>query len=221
MPKISVASVRQRLVGAPGSGRNPRLIARLILAVLVVANLVAAVVVLKPWEGSADSLQQRVASLRQEKKQKEAAVKRLADIVRKVQSARSDGDTFMSSSLLGRQTVSSTLLDELDQMARKAGIKQKEVAFSLQPVEGSDALSRAEITANYDASYPDLTHFLNLLDHSSRLLIVDSLAASPQPPGEVLGVTIRLNAFVREGAAPEAAPQPRRQASAQLPGRAQ
>ncbi len=83
--------------GWPGAGirPNPRFVARLVLALLVVANLVAATVMLKPWEGSADSLARRAASLRQELKQKQAAVERMRGIVSKVQTARSDGDTFM------------------------------------------------------------------------------------------------------------------------------
>jgi len=218
MTRISIASVRQQLAAALGSGRNPRSIARLVLAVLVVLNLVAAVAVLKPWEGSAGSLEERAASLRQELKQKQTVVERLRGIVSKVQTARDDGDTFMSSNLLDRRTVSSNLLDELDQMARKAGVKQKEVTFAFEPVEGSDALTRAEITANYEGAYKDLTQFLNLLDHSPRLLIIDSLAATPQPTGGVLEVTLKLNAFVREALVPDAA---REQASVAVPGRAQ
>ncbi|HXN46832.1 MAG TPA: type 4a pilus biogenesis protein PilO [Bryobacteraceae bacterium] len=218
MTRISIASVRQQLAAALGSGRNPRSIARLVLAVLVVLNLIAAAVVLKPWEGSAGSLQDRVVSLRQELKQKQAVVERLRGIVSKVQTARGDGDTFMASYLLDRRTVSSTLLDELDQMARKAGVKQKEVTFAFEPVEGTDALTHAEITANYEGQYKDLTLFLNLLDHSPRLLIIDSLGATPQPTGGVLEVAIKLNTFVREDEVPEAA---REQASSELPGRAQ
>jgi Tfp pilus assembly protein PilO len=205
---MNVASVRQSLTGAVG-------IARVVLAVLVLANLVAVLLVLKPWEGSVGSLAERVASLRQELRQKQTAVERMRGIVSKVRTARGDGDTFMGSYLLGRRTVSSTLLDELDQMARKAGIKQKEVSFGFDPVEGSDALTRAEITANYEGAYKDLTQFLNLLDHSQRLLIVDSLAATPQPTGGLLEITLKLNAFVREGAAPEAEAA---RATAVLPG---
>ena len=217
MTRISIASVRQRLAAALGSGRNPRSIARLVLAVLVVLNLVAAAVVLKPWEGSG-SLEERVSSLRKELDQKQAVVKRMRGIVSKVQTARGDGDTFMSSYLLDRRTVSSTLLDELDQMAKNAGVRQKEVTFAFEPVEGTDALTHAEITANYEGQYKDLTLFLNLLDHSPRLLIIDSLGATPQPTGGVLEVTIKLNTFVREDAAPGAVGE---QASAELPGRAQ
>ena len=203
MTRISIASVRQRLAGAPGAASNPRLAARLVLAVLVAANLVAAVLVLRPWEGSADSLEKRAASLRLELKRQQVQVERLRGLVGKVQTARTEGDTFMASNLLNRRTVSSNLLGELDQLARTTGIKQKEVTFSFEPVEGSEALSRAEIVANYDGAYGDLMHFLNLLDHSQRLLIVDSLAATPQPQGQLLGITLKLNAFVSEGAAPE------------------
>jgi Tfp pilus assembly protein PilO len=199
MLRISIATTRQR-----------RLAVRIALGTLVAANLVAAVLMLKPWEGSADSLRQQAASISQELKQKQFSVKRLEHVVENVQKARSDGDTFMASNLMSRTTLSSSLLDELDKMAHTAGIKQKEVAFTFEPVEGTDVLTRSEITANYDGAYTDLMHFLNLLDHSPRLLIVDSLAAAPQPPGQVLGITIKLVTFVREGAV--------EQASAQVPG---
>ncbi len=218
MPRISIASLRQRLAGPPGIGRSPRLVARLVLGVLVAANLVAAALVLRPWASSADSLAGRAASLSQEVKQKQATADRLRSLVSKVSTARTDGDTFMASNLLDRRTVSSTLLNELDQMARTAGIKQKEVSFGFELIEGSESLIRAEITAGYEGSYANLTRFLNLLDHSRRLLIVDSLAATPQPAGEALEVTIKLNAFVREGAARESGSE---QSSALTPGRAQ
>jgi type IV pilus assembly protein PilO len=92
------------------------------------------------------------------------------------------------------------------------------VTFAFEPVEGSDALTRAEITANYEGAYKDLTLFLNLLDHSPRLLIIDSLGATPQPVGGVLEVAIKLNAFVREAVVPEAVGA---QASVAPSGRAQ
>jgi Tfp pilus assembly protein PilO len=217
MPRFSIASFRQRLKGgAPGAGWNARVVARLVLGVLVVANLIAAVIVLKPWAGSADSLEQQAASLRKQLRKKQIEVGKLRSVANKVQSARTDGDNFMDSYLLSRRTVSSTLVEELDQMARKAGIKQKEVTFAFEPVEGSEALTRADITAGYEGAYADLTHFLNLLDRSSRLLIIDSLAATPQPQGQLLSVTIKLSAFVREGVTPGA-----ERASAQAPGRTQ
>jgi hypothetical protein len=50
-------------------------------------------------------------------------------------------------------------------------------------------------------------------------LIIDSLAATPQTQGVVLNITMKLNAFVREGAAPAADDQaaPAEEASAAQP----
>ncbi|MGD0014150.1 MAG: hypothetical protein ABSD56_06965 [Bryobacteraceae bacterium] len=54
-------------------------------------------------------------------------------------------------------------------------------------------------------TYADLMHFLNLLDGSPRLLIIESLGAAPDQAGLTLSVTMKLNAFVRESAAAPAA----------------
>lgn len=209
MKHIDFGSIRGRLAGP---GRDPRLMARIVLAVLVVANLAAAIIVLKPWSGSAEDLERQAAAMRQQARQRDAAVARLRSIVSKVETARTDGDRFMDANLLSRRTVSSKLLDDLDQISRKAGIKQREVTFAFEPIEGSDTLSRAVITAAYEGTYADLMQFLNLLDRSPRLLIIESLAATPQPAGLALNVAMKLNAFVRDAGgtalAPGAGPEP-------------
>ncbi|HEX8985296.1 MAG TPA: hypothetical protein VF767_07690 [Bryobacteraceae bacterium] len=196
MARVDLASVRERL---KVSGRDPRLVIRAALGALMVANLVAAVLVLKPWAGSAEDLERQAAALRQTLHRKQIALDRLRGIVNKVESARGDGDKFMDGYLLSRRWVSSRLLRDLDGMARKASIRQKEVSFGFEPVEGSDTLTKATMTANYEGTYADLVHFLNLLDRSPRLLIIESLAATPQPQGLVLNTTMKFNAFVREG----------------------
>jgi type IV pilus assembly protein PilO len=197
MARFSLANVREGLKSA----RGPRLAARVVLGLLVVANLAAAVILLKPWAGSVSDLEKQAAALRQDLRRGQAALDRLRGIAGKVQTARTDGDGFMASYLLSRRSVSSSLLDDLDQMARRVALRQKEVTFAFEPVEGSDALTKATITAGYEGAYGDLVRFLNLLDHSPRLLIVESLAASPEPAGPLLSITMKLSAFVREGGA--------------------
>jgi Tfp pilus assembly protein PilO len=54
------------------------------------------------------------------------------------------------------------------------------------------------VTANYEGSYADLVQFVNALDRSGRLLIVESLTATPQQSGGTLSVAMRLNAFVQD-----------------------
>ena len=53
----------------------------------------------------------------------------------------------------------------------------------MEPVEGSDTLDMLQISANFEGTYPDLVHFMNLLDKSDRLLIIESLNATPQQSG--------------------------------------
>ena len=49
----------------------------------------------------------------------------------------------------------------------------------------------------------DLVHFINLLDKSDRLLIIESLNATPQQTGGRLNVMLKLDTFVQEdGSAP-------------------
>jgi hypothetical protein len=54
------------------------------------------------------------------------------------------------------------------------------------------------ITAGYEGSYADLLHFLRELDKANRLVIIESLAASPQQGTGVLNISLRLNTFIRE-----------------------
>lgn len=150
---------------------------------------------------STEDLEKQAASLRQQVSQKQLALARLRAIVSKVETARTDGDHFMDTYLTSKRTVSSTLLAELEDMAHRASIKQREISFSFEPVEGTDTVTKAVITATYEGAYADLTHFINQLDHSPRLLIIESLGAAPQQGAQGLGITMRLSAFVREGGA--------------------
>ncbi len=208
MPRLNAAALKR-------AARNRKLVVRVVLGVLLAADLVAALLVFKPWTGSLSDLQRQEAALRSDLRQRQVTVERLRSNVGKVRTALSDGDKFMDSYLLDRRTLASNLIGELDQMARQAGIKQRDIGLGFEPIEGSDTLSKVTITASYEGAYADLVRFLNLLDHSPRLLIIESLTAQPQQSGAALNVTMKLNGFVR-GGTPAAGPV--RMASAQEAG---
>ncbi|MGC8793217.1 MAG: type 4a pilus biogenesis protein PilO [Bryobacteraceae bacterium] len=189
-------------------GRNGRagvhFWARVAVGVLLAADLIAAVVVFQPWGGSAQDLERRLATLRTEVQRRREAVERLRSVAAKMETARQEAEKFVSEYFLDRRTVSSTLLGELDELARQAGIKPKEASYQFEPIEGSQGLSIVTIHAGFEGTYGDLMHFLNLLDRSPRLLILSDLQAAPQASGLQLNVTMKLNAFVREQAGPVA-----------------
>ena len=99
----------------------------------------------------------------------------------------------------------SRLANNVNQLAKAAGVRPKEQAFNEEEVEGSDELGMVSILAAYEGSYADLLHFLRELDKANRLVIIESLAASPQQGTGVLNISLRLNTFIRETPLPQVA----------------
>jgi type IV pilus assembly protein PilO len=180
------------------AGRDPRIFFRCLLGFLLAANLLAAFLVFRPIGGTAEELDQRAAALRSEIQQRTAAIQRLRAIAAKVEKGRVEGDRFIKQHFLARRTAYSTLISELGKSAQSAGIKPKEHTFGFEPIEGSNSLGMLIVTANYEGSYADLVQYVNALDRSGRLLIIESLMAAPQQAGGALNVAMRLNAFVED-----------------------
>jgi type IV pilus assembly protein PilO len=181
-----------------GATKDPRLIARAVIGILLVANLMAAYAVFRPLGGSAEELDAQVASLQTQLQQRQASLQRLRALVSKIEQARAAGDEFLSTYFMDRRTASSTIIGELSTAAQEAGMKPKENTYSEDPVEGSETLSMMTITVNYEGTYGDLLEFVNRLDKSRRFFILDTFTAAPQQGGVTLNVNIKLNAFVRK-----------------------
>jgi hypothetical protein len=182
---------------------NPRAAIRLGLGVLVAANLVAAYFIIRPIGGSAQELSQQALEMHSQIRQQQGVLDRTRVLVSKIESGRGEGDRFMSTYFLPRRPAYSTIVAELNNLASQAKITPRDSAWAPEPVEGSDTLDMLQISANFEGTYPDLIHFINLLDKSHRLLIIESLNATPQQSGGRLNVMLKLDTFVQEdGSAP-------------------
>jgi type IV pilus assembly protein PilO len=170
---------------------------RAVLGVLAVANVVAALVVFKPWGGSPAELEAQRAQLERQIRDMRQRLERSRELVVKVQQARAEGDRFLSDYMMDRRTTYSTIVAELDRVANEAGMKPKEKSFNLENVEGSDTVMQMTVTSAFEGQYANLTKFVNLLDKSSRFLIIESLSAAPQQGNNLLNVSIKLDTFVR------------------------
>src|SRR5579862_1535088 len=177
--------------------RDRRTMMRAALALLLAANVIAALVLLKPWGGSASDLARQLEERRQQLTQQNMRLERTKIVAAKVEKARSEGDRFLADYTLIRRTAFSTLISEINAMAIKSGLKPKEQSYVLEPVEGSEALEQLTLSVNYEGSYLSLTQFVRSLDKSNRFLIIESLQASPQPSG-VLSVNLKVDIFVRQ-----------------------
>jgi Tfp pilus assembly protein PilO len=179
--------------------RDRRTVMRAAIVLLLAANFVAALVLFKPWGGSASDLARQLDESRRELVQQNLRLERTKVVAAKVEKARSEGDNFLADYTLVRRTVFSTLVSEINAMAIKAGMKPRESSYVLEPVEGSEALEQLTLSVNYEGSYTSLTQLVRSLDKSNRFLIIESLQAAPQPSG-VLSVNLKIDIFVRQPA---------------------
>ena len=179
---------------------NPRAVIRLGLGTLVAANLVAAYFVVRPIGGSAQELAQQALEMHSQIVQQKSVLDRTRILAGKIELGRGEGDKFMAGYFLPRRPAYSTIMAELNDLAGQAKITPRESSISLDAVDGSDTLDMLQISANFEGQYPDLIHFINLIDKSDRLLI-ESLNATPQQTGGRLNVTLKLDTFLKEDGA--------------------
>ncbi|HEV8415217.1 MAG TPA: hypothetical protein VGQ49_16625 [Bryobacteraceae bacterium] len=188
----------------PGSGGQSRNLARrirIVLGTLLALNVIAAGLLLFPPGGSADDLEREQASLQSQVVQKRALLERTRLNVSAIEKAREEGNQFLDSYFLNRRIADSTLLSALTEAASKAQIKERDRAQTTEYIEGSDSLSMMTISANYEGTYKNLLNFIGELDHSKHLLIIESMSAAPQQGSNILTVSLKIDAFIRDDSA--------------------
>jgi hypothetical protein len=181
--------------------RDVRRTIRIVLGSLLALNVIAAGLLLFPPGGSADDLEREQASLQSQMMQKRALLERTRLNVSAIEKAREEGNQFLDSYFLNRRIADSTLLSALTEAASKAQIKERDRAQTTEYIEGSDSLSMMTISANYEGTYKNLLNFIGELDHSKHLLIIESMSAAPQQGSNILTVSLKIDAFMRDDSA--------------------
>ncbi len=178
--------------------KDPAAVARWLLGILAAANLIAGYFVLYPPGGSVDDLDNRVTELRAQVLKRTLLLKQTRTNTQKVEAGRKEGDQFLKGYFLPARQASSALVDELSRSAKEAKITPKEHSIQVEEIEGSDTLKMMTINGNYEGTYADLMEFINRIDRSPRLLIIESMGATPQQGKGRLNINLKMNAFVRE-----------------------
>jgi hypothetical protein len=173
---------------------------RIVLGTLLALNLVALGLVVFPPGGSADDLERELGTLQSQLAQKRALLDRSRLNVAAIEKARGEGDTFLDDYFLTRRAADSALLSELTAAANRAQIKERDSAQTAEFIEGSDSLSMMTITANFEGTYRNLVNFIGELDRSPQLLIIESMSAAPQQGSNILTISMKIDAFIRDEA---------------------
>jgi type IV pilus assembly protein PilO len=184
--------------------KDPRVAMRAIIGVLLIANLAAAVVAFKPFGGSAEDLRRDQEALRAQLTRAQQQLAASRGLVGKVERARSEGDLFLEKYFTDSEATSAMIYSELDAASRQAGVRMTGAQFDREEIEGSETLQMLTTKVGFEGNYSNLTKFINLLDKSTRFMIIEDLQASApqQQGGQALNVTLKIDTFVKETSTP-------------------
>ena len=175
---------------ALASFKETKTLVRAGLGILLLANIVAAMFAFHVVGTSPEAINAELLAASSRLQGDQTRLNRSRLLTTNIDEGRSQSDTFLASYMTGRRHTYSTIIGEVTETAKTAGMKMKEATIApLEPIEGSDDLAMMTVSANFDGGYAQLVKFANLLDRSRRFLIIDSMQAAPQAAGDLLSVT--------------------------------
>jgi len=179
--------------------REPWFLVRAGLGALLLANLVVAAFAFHLIGDSPADLNAQLTSARASLRGAQQHLNRSQALTHNMERSREQGGKFLADYMTTRRYTFSTIGREINTIGDTAGMKVGDVNDSvLDPIEGSGDLDILTITATFQGNYAQLVKFVNLLDRSPRFLLIESLQVAPQPKGDILNVTVKLNTFVRD-----------------------
>ncbi len=161
--------------------KNQRILYGLLLA-LILLNLPIYLVLVRP-EIEADAGEQaRVQQMKEQLARRVTTVNALKEIEKKLIDSRSKYKVFESDYLFSPDKGTSELLEELDSICAEAGLLRNRVSYHLDP-EPTFGMQRLGITLPIEGTYSNIRNFLNILESTSKFVMVDSMALVSEREG--------------------------------------
>jgi Tfp pilus assembly protein PilO len=177
--------------------RSPRFWLQVGVGALAVLNLAALVLYLDPPGGSRAELSAESQQLRSAVTAAQIRTLRLKTVSQQVQLGSQQSVDFENRYILPKRLAYESVLAEEQRIAQAANLVQRDGSWTEEPIEGTADLSLLTNTANFEGSYASLMRFLYEVDRSPKLLMLDTLTATPQKAGEITA-QVRFQAVIRD-----------------------
>lgn len=181
-----------------GSVSDPRVVVRVCLAILLLANLVAAGFAFHLFDASPEALEQELAAATSQRQTEQARLTRSRALVANIDRGKTDGERFLATYMTSRRITYSTIIGELTETAKASGMDKPAATIALNAIPGSEDLDMMSVTLAVEGKFSQLVKFINLLDRSPRFLIIESLTVTPRAKSDILTVNVKLDTFVKE-----------------------
>jgi type IV pilus assembly protein PilO len=179
--------------------RDPKIVVRTALGLLLAANLIAAGFALHWFDQSPEALERKLMSEVAQRQVEQARLARSRVLTANINRGKLEGESFLASYMTSRRVTYSTIVGELIETAKTAGMQKPGATISpLDPIEGSQDLDVLSVSLNLEGTYPQLLRFVNLLDRSPRFLLIETLTVTPRAKSDILTVNVKLDTFVKD-----------------------
>jgi hypothetical protein len=186
-----------RSLGSWKSRSGPYFWLRMTLGALAILNAAALFLYLAPPGGSRQALTAESQSLNVSIAAARRQSLRLKTVSEQVQVGGEQAIDFESRFIFPKRLAYESIISEIQRMAQTANLAQRDGQWTEEPIEGTADLSLLTNTVNFEGPYTSLIRFLHEVDRSPKFLMLDTLTATPQKPGEVLAQA-RFQAVIRE-----------------------
>src|SRR5438128_1133712 len=121
--------------------REPQVMVRAALGVLLVANLAVAAFAFHLVGASPETLSQQVAVALTERQTAQAKLNRSRVLAGNIGKGKDEGEKFLSSYMTPRRYTFSTIIGEMNDSSKASGMKMLDATIApLDPIEGSEDL---------------------------------------------------------------------------------
>jgi type IV pilus assembly protein PilO len=181
-----------------GSLSDPKIAVRLVLGVLLAANLVAAAFAFHLFDPSPEVLEQQLAGAIAQRSAAQLRLLHSRAMTANIDRGKAEGEQFLNAYMTSRQFTYSIIVNELIGTAKTAGMDKPSAQIALTAIPGSEDLDVMSISMGLEGKYGELVKFINLLDRSPRFLIIESLTVTPRAKSDILTVSVKLDTFVKD-----------------------
>lgn len=171
---------------------------RAVLGILLAANLIAAGFAFHVFDASPEALTQQLTAAIGQRQTEQARLVRSRLLTANIQKGKTEGETFLANYMTSRRVTYSTIIGELTETAKAAGMEKPGATIALEPIPGTEDLDMMSVSLNLEGNYAQLVKFVNLLDRSARFLIIETLTVAPRAKTDTLTVNVKLDTFVRD-----------------------
>jgi hypothetical protein len=177
---------------------NAQVYLKALAGALAALNAVALFFYLAPPGGSREELTEQIVQARHQIAGMRGQNVRMRTTAVNVEAGGGQASDFEAKYFLPKRLAYVTVVGEIQRLAKASGLQERDGVYTEEPIEGTADLSLLTKSANFEGPYTNLMRFLNEMDHSPMLLMLDALTAVPQSKSGEINATMRFQAIVRE-----------------------